>query len=578
MRLRPDIWLLGLPLVAAVAAAGIWRVAPAIETDLRRAIEAQQARTAGSELGRSGARVEVDGRDLSVTADAPLTGAARSEAERLVASIAGLRGPAYRVLPPASAERFAFGVTRDGAGLVLTGLVPPGGLRAELLDEAAGSGAPVRDELRSALGGPEGFGEAARVVVRAARRLDRATASLSDKSLSVSGDAPDTQAYREVMGLLRALPPGYAAGRVEIRPPLVQPYTWSAAREGDAIVLGGHVPSDAERGVLLAFARSANPAARIEDRMDIARGLESGVDFDAASKRVLSVLARLESGRAELKGRALVLEGTLAARDLLDQLRGELRTARLPGVELERAELTPVLPKPYRLSARRKDGRVLLAGFLPAEADRAALRDAVRKRFPFDAVVDDLHLADGAPEGLLPAARAGLEHLAALSDGEVVIEDRRLRLSGASLYPEQGRRTERAFEAAAPPGWTAAAQVFVTPNRPLDPGFCSDLVSDVVGREPLRFAPGAAELTPAARKLLDGIADVMRRCGTARLNVAGLVEPAGDDPAARELAGRRAAAVVSALGERGVSAVPEAVRVAEAGRAGEAVTFEVQQP
>jgi hypothetical protein len=192
---------------------------------------------------------------------------------------------------------------------------------------------------------------------------------------------------------------------------------------------------------VLGFARGMNPGVTIDDRMDTARGLESGIDFDAVAKRVLGILARLESGRADLKGRSLSIEGRLAARDLLESLRSDIRTAKLPGIDLERAELQSVIPRPYRLSARRRDGRLFLAGFVPTEADRTAIRDLVQKRFPFDAFVDELHLADGAPEGMLPAGRLALERLSALSEGDASIEDRTLSLSGRSLYAEQSLRT-----------------------------------------------------------------------------------------------------------------------------------------
>jgi hypothetical protein len=580
MKIRPDIWLLGVPLLAAVWGVSVWRLAPDIESRLRREMQAEEARTGQGELGRAGARVEIEGRDLTVTTDAPLGSGGRQEAGRIVGSVAGLRGPVYRVLPPATAQAFAFSVTATRQGLVLAGFVPPGHIRPELLDEARERGANVRDDLRSALGAPEGFEDAARLLVRATRRLERGSGSLADRRISVSGDAPDTESYREAMSLLRALPAGYAAGTIEIRPPLVRPYSWSAVREaGGALVLGGHVPSEAERQVLLAFAREANPGLAIEDRMDAARGLESGIDFDGLAKRVLGILGRLESGRAELNGRALSVQGRLAARDLLDSLGSELRTARLPGIDLDRVELEPVMPRPYRLTARRREGRLFLAGFVPAEADRAAMRDLVQKRFPFDTFVDDLHLADGAPDGLLPAGRLALERLSALSEGEVRIEDRTIRLAGRSLYAELASRMERDFAAGLPAGWTGSADVTPVPDKPLDPGFCADLLSDALRREPVRFESGKAELGAGARKALAGVADVVRRCGAARLVVVSTVETAGDAGPARELADARAAAIASALSELGVRNLgrqASASKVTDAGKAGDRIAFEVQ--
>ena len=579
MKIRPDIWLVGVPLLAAIWGASVWRLAPEIEAQLRRDMQADEARASRGELARAGARVEVEGRDLSVTTDAPLGTAARQEADSLVGRVAGLRGPAFRVLPPAPAGSFTFSIRTTPQGLVLTGFVPPGHIRPELLDLARERGATVRDDLRSAVGAPDGFADAARLLVRATQRLDGGTGSLAEGSLSVAGDAPDRESYREATSLLRNLPAGFRLGSVDIRPPVVRPYSWSAVREGEALVLGGHVPSEAERQVLVAFARETSPGMAVEDRMDTARGLETGIDFDALAKRALGVLGRLETGRAELKGRGFSIEGRLAARDLLGSLQTDIRTARLPGVDLDRVELQAVVPRPYRLSARRRDGRLILAGFVPAEGDRSALREIVQKRFPLDPLVDDLHLADGAPEGLMSAARLALERLSALSEGEAVIADRAIRLSGRSLYAEMAQRIGRDFAAGLPAGWTGSADVSAVPDRPLDPAFCSDLVSDALRRDPVRFERGQAELSAGARKTLGAVADVMRRCGNARLVVVATVETATEPGPARELAGRRAALIVSALGELGVrDAVPQAsaTRIPDPAKAADTIGFEVQ--
>jgi outer membrane protein OmpA-like peptidoglycan-associated protein len=267
------------------------------------------------------------------------------------------------------------------------------------------------------------------------------------------------------------------------------------------------------------------------------------------------------------------IEGRLAARDLLESLRADLRTARLPGIDLERLELQPVVPRPYRLTARRRDGRLFLAGFLATESDRAAIRELVQRRFPFDALADDLHLADGAPEGLLPAGRLALERLAALSEGEARIEDRTIRLSGRSLYTELAGRIRRDFGTGLPAGWTGSAEIAAAPDKPLDPDFCGDLISDAARREPVRFEPGKAELGPAALKAIAALADIMRRCGSARL----MVDSTGEAEPARALAERRAGEVVAALAQHGVKAGVQtgAGKAAVAAKAPDEIAFEV---
>jgi outer membrane protein OmpA-like peptidoglycan-associated protein len=129
-----------------------------------------------------------------------------------------------------------------------------------------------------------------------------------------------------------------------------------------------------------------------------------------------------------------------------------------------------------------------------------------------------------------------------------------------------------------PSGWTGRADVSAVPDKPLDPGFCADLVSDVLRRDPVRFESGKAELSAGIRKTLAGIADVMRRCGTARLSIVSTVETAAEAEPARELAEARATAITSALGELGIRKVARqasAAKVADPTRAGDQVIFEV---
>jgi outer membrane protein OmpA-like peptidoglycan-associated protein len=540
MKVRPDIWLVGLPLAALIWGAAVWRLAPEIEADLRREVQADAAAIEGGRLGRAGARIDVEGRELTITAEAPLSVEGQADADRLRRAIAGLRGPTVRVLGPASVQLFTFTLTRSGDELVLSGFVPPGSLRAELLDEARQAADSVRDDLRSALGAPAGFDEVARLLLRGTRRLEQVSASLTGLEVSVSGTAPDTRTYREATDIVRVLPPGYSPGQIDIKPPLVRPYSWSATREGGSLKLAGHIPSEAERRNLLAMAAGLGGGLQVEDRMETARGLEPGLDFGALTKQAGMILRDLESGRVALEGRALTITGRLAARDLLDSLQGQIRQEKLPGVELERVVLEPVVPRPYRFTARRKDGRVHLAGFVAAEADRAAIRALVQRRFPFDAVRDELRLADGAPEGLMAAGTAALEHLSALAEGEATIEDNAARISGRALYPGIAERTQRGFAKAVPPNWTARADVSAIPDKPLDLDFCGDLISDAVRRDPIRFEPGKAELGPAVRGALAGLADIMRRCGTARLLVNSGAASTGEAEFARALAERRA--------------------------------------
>lgn len=548
MTCRPERWLLGLPLLATIGVVAIWRGEPEIEHSLAARLSAPEAAVLAEGLARRGARVDLDGRDLSVVTDADLSPDARADIERLAALLPGLRRVVTRLEPSRVARPFRFEVSRTGSGLVLAGSVPPGEARAELLAQAkaAAGGEAARDELHGALGAPASFSAGAAMVIRLAGLLKDSRASLTDEVFELEGVAPDPAAYNEVLAILRAPPPGLSPGLIQVTPPLVDPFVWLASRTGDSLTLEGSVPSEAARSALISASSAAGMAA--DDRMQTARGLSGGIDFDATAKRAVTALARLDRGRVSLQGQVLTVDGETPARDDLREIEREFRQSPHRGIELGPITLRAIPASPYRISAERKNGRVLLAGYVPGEAEKLDVAGVAARRFPFEAVANGLRVADGAPDNLLPAFRLALDRLSLLAEGEARITDRNLRLVGRSLYPELAGRMRRDFAAALPPGWSGSIEVKAEgPEKPLDPRFCEDLLNDAVRREPIRFEAGRADLDPAGSKGLSGAADVLRRCGTARFAVVASVGSMPDPNAAREIARKRATAVVESL-------------------------------
>jgi hypothetical protein len=101
-------------------------------------------------------------------------------------------------------------------------------------------------------------------------------------------------------------------------PPVVAPYTLSAARDaGGASTLAGYAP-DAQQGAALrdAFAIAAGAAAPAE-ALSLARGAPSE-DWGAAIASLLTPLARLEEWRLEVSGATTTIDGLAPDRDARD--------------------------------------------------------------------------------------------------------------------------------------------------------------------------------------------------------------------------------------------------------------------
>lgn len=89
---------------------------------------------------------------------------------------------------------------------------------------------------------------------------------------------------------------------------LQQPYQWSARRDGNRVILAGHVPSEATRTSLLGVARAVFTGADPVDEMQVAGGSPSP-SFAHVARSALRALARLNSGEARIVDEHVVFIG-----------------------------------------------------------------------------------------------------------------------------------------------------------------------------------------------------------------------------------------------------------------------------
>ncbi|MGE3246691.1 MAG: BON domain-containing protein [Beijerinckiaceae bacterium] len=208
--------------------------------------------------------------------------------------------------PPA--KPYTFGVRLDGDTLVLSGHVPSPDLRNRLLAAAAATGKKVRDELVFASGAGDGFEQTATAGIRLATALNGGVFSLSDGQYGLQGSAADHGAYEQARQALANLPRSARPGAVDIKPPEASPFTWSASRKGDTIVLDGYAPDEAARAEIERLARAQFPGLKIENNLRVARGAPAG-SFLAAARDGLRQLALLKDGQVTLTDAAMAASG-----------------------------------------------------------------------------------------------------------------------------------------------------------------------------------------------------------------------------------------------------------------------------
>lgn len=467
MRIRPERWVWALPLLGGLWVGATITLEARIAGDLASAAAPVVGATAQAGGGEPWLAVSVTGRDVVASGEAPSAEARRSVLEEL-AYLPGVRHLDDRIGAVAAPPRFALRAVWDGTRLRAEGFRPAELGKAAFVERLRAElpgGVEVADATRAGAGSPDAFMDLAVFAVRQLASLSNGVATVVDRTLSLRGEAPDPESYNAVRAALRSPPGGAATGTVEIEPPLLRPFLWSAERHGDGtLVLAGHVPSEGSRAELKGEAERIAPG-QVADRMQTARGAPAGLDFSAATRFALAELARLQQGTVALEEERLSLRGAAirgAIPGLVRAFEGRLPQGLRPGA----VELEPAIVEPYLFTARRTADALVLEGFYPDERTREALLSFIRSRLFGETVLDRGRLADGAPPNFQAGAEAALAQLSYLAAGEAAIRGTVLSLTGESLYAQTAERVPQALSAAAPAGWTVSAEVKVRPGGP----------------------------------------------------------------------------------------------------------------
>jgi OmpA-OmpF porin, OOP family len=381
----------------------------------------------------------------------------------------GGRDKAPDETPRPPQEHIAFRATRDGERIIVSGFILRDETRNSLVEEAkqAVPNTAVSDEMKRSDKVSPRLDEAAVFAVRQLARLSSATVTVSDDTISITGQAPDIDTYTATAAT-RPLPEGFRLDIAGLIPPVVRPYTWSATSGEDGIALAGYSPSEAARQAVDAAARAAFPDKSVNEGLQPASGLPKHIDFDAAVRFALTQLAQLRSGTAELVDAKLNFRGDVTDRETLASVRAALQTGLPPGLQAGSVAITLSKPSPYTFRARRDAGTLTLTGYYPDVETRTAINQLIRERFLTEPIVDRLRAADGAPRNYLAGVSFGLEHLSRLASGEVVVNDTSLQINGEALYPQTVEQTTRMVPALPLRGWTAKAEVRLRPPENAD--------------------------------------------------------------------------------------------------------------
>lgn len=550
--------------IAAIGSAFAARTLVAIVED--DSVSAVQQTLADADNGW--ARVIGDGLQIVIEGRAP------SEAQRFRAmTLAGSVVDASRVIdnmnvaasttlaPPS----FAIEILRNDSGVSLIGLIPASVDRDRLLAEVGrlARGQTVTDLLEFAdYPEPEFWDEAQDYAMRALARLPRSKISVSPGRVAITAISDSAEHKATLEADLARVAPEDVTVDMEISSPrpVVTPYATRFVIDDAGARFDACVANNAEAISLIVAAAEEAGATPREACIE---GLGAPTrQWGRAVADGIEALSRLGGGTITFSDTEVALvasAGTLPG--TFDDVVGELSNS-LPDVFALDATLTePVDPDdagPVTFTATLSpEGQVQLRGRVADAMMNETLANFAHAQFGRDAVTMGTRPAEGLPAGWSVRTLAAVDALSELSNGAAVVTPDLITVRGNTGNSEANALISRLLIERL--GETANFEIDVTYVEALDPiaGLptpeeCIDRILSLTGERKIIFDPGSATLTAESARLVDDIAEILRRCANLELEIAGYTDSQGRDSMNLELSQERANSVLSALRARRV--------------------------
>lgn len=533
-------------------------------------IEQRSASLVSSRLMAEGitwAAVETDGLQVILTGTAP-NEAARFRAVNLAGSVVEstrLRD-AFEVTPAASTEapRYSVEMLRNDDAIQLIGLLPEGEDVARLTEAAKGL---VEAEALSAMletaatPAPASWNRAFAFGIEALKSLPRAKISVAADQVAVTAIAQSEQEKQEFEAALAAIAPQGVSLRIDITAPrpVLTPFTLRFVADGEGARFDA-CAADSEKAKAQILAAASAAGASVDPQTCVV-GL--GVPSPSWSRAVsagIGAVAALGQATITFSDADVTLEAAQSVpQDLYDRVLGELRSA-LPEVFSLAASLEPKTsaaataagPVEFTADLDLETGRAELRGRLTDERGQTATESIAKALFGASKVYMATRLDPELPDGWPVRVIAGLEALAELDRGSLLVRPDLVAVTGASGSQLAKARIAQILSDKLGKGQTF--RVTVSYDKALDPlaslptaRECDEAVQATLGANKIRFPPGSAEMDAAASRIIGQLALALERCGPMRYEIAGHTDAQGSEGGNIALSQARAEAVLMAL-------------------------------
>ncbi|WP_146346498.1 OmpA family protein [Phaeobacter marinintestinus] len=469
--------------------------------------------------------------------------------------------PTADLAPP----KFSIEILRNDSGISIIGLIPASTDRADLVDQLHGlvGEDQVADLLQTAdYPVPAGWDDALQFSVIALSKLPRSKISVTAGQVSVDAisDSPEAKMRLET-ALTRAAPPGLRLALDIAAPrPVITPFTLRFLIDEAGGRFDACSADTAEAGArILAAARAAGAVGDVD--CTVGMGVPSP-NWAQATVQGIQALAELGAGAITYSDADITLvaaEGT--SENLFDRVVGELDAA-LPDV----FALHAVLPVPESDTSAgppeftgtlSPEGLVQLRGRISDPQIRDVVDSFARARFGTKEVYTATRVASDLPADWAMRVLAGVEVLSKLRQGVVTVTPDDLVLRGVSHQKDASAEIARLLSDKLGEAEKFALEITYQeppedPDEPIDPQQCIARIKEIQETSKIAFEPGSATITEASLGTMNGIVDVLKACGSIRLEIQGHTDSQGREEMNQQLSQARAQSVLNELRARRV--------------------------
>jgi OOP family OmpA-OmpF porin len=538
-------------------------------------IEQRTSTVVADRLGQAGidwVDLQADGLQLHLTGTAP-NEAARFRAVNIVGTlIDSARIRDGLDVTPASAIQapdFSVQMLRTEEGLQLFGLMPEfpgeGAITEETLVAAAEAINPETglDNLLETANypAPETWGAALSFGLEALRLLERSKVSVTAKRVEVKAISDSEQERRDLERRLRAIAPDNVQVVLNISAPrpVITPFTLRFVVDAEGARFDS-CSADTPRAQTQIIAAATTAGMTGRPICTIGLGTPTPRWAEAV---VLGIRAVKELGSASITfsdADVSLLAASTVSQAAFDKVVGELETGLPDAFSLtstrEKAEAATQGPAEFTASWS-EDGKVELRGRLTDEMQRQAVDAFARAAFEGAEVLTATRLDDTLPDGWPVRVLAGLEALAEVNYGTLLVRADTVEVTGVTGSLEARGRITQILSGKLGQGQTF--EVRVRYDEALDPiaslptpEDCAADVNAVIGRTKITFTPASAELATDARPVLDELAGILTACPPMQLEIGGHTDSQGSEGGNQALSQARAEAVLLGLQGRRV--------------------------